>query len=258
MGDQSPPPVGSELPPVPERPGAWHPAALVIGCSSSVILLASWLLEPTRSLWLDLDERVFWSLNGSLACCKAWQVFWALANNRAVDIVAALAMIGLYLHFLLGEDRHTRDRLLAVGAMLTGLVLVAVQIGKAFPYSRPSATLIHPSAMRLTELVAWLPTKDASTDTFPGDHAAVLFICAGVITVYLPRAYAAAAWTLAVVFMIPRLVSGAHWLTDDVVGAASFAGLVLTCTFATPLHRVLTDNLERVIARLRARWRGSA
>jgi membrane-associated phospholipid phosphatase len=257
MTDQSPSPTESQRLPVPVRPGTWHPSALVVGCSACVLLLASWLLEPTRSLWLALDEKVFWALNSSLSCCRAWQVFWALANNRLVDIVAALAMVGLYLHFLLGEGRGAKDRLLAIGAMLSGLVLIAVQMGKAFPYRRPSATLIHSSAIRLTELVSWLPTKDASTDTFPGDHAAVLFICAGVITVYLPRAYAAAAWTIAVVFLVPRLVSGAHWLTDDVVGAASFAGLVLTCTFATPLHRVLTDNLERVIARLLARRRGS-
>ena len=253
MGDQSPPPAGSERPSVPERPGTWHPVALALGCSLSVALLASWLLEPTRSLWLALDERVFWALNGSLACCRAWQVLWALANNRMVDIVAALAMVGLYLHFMLRAGPVARNRLVAVGAMLTGLVLFAVQIGKALPIRRPSATLMHPSAFRLTELVSWLPTKDASADTFPGDHATVLFICAGVITLYLPRAYAAAAWTLAAVFMVPRLVSGAHWVTDDLVGAVSVAGFVLTCTFATPLHRIMTDHLERVIGRLRAR-----
>ncbi len=242
---------------MPERPGNWHPAALALGCSLSVVVFASWFLGPTRYLWLALDEKVFWALNGSLACCRRWQVFWAFANNRAVDIFAALGMIGLYLHFMVRAGHHARDRLLAIGVMLTGLVLVAVQIGKALPITRPSATLIHPSAIRLAELVSWLPTKDSSADTFPGDHAVVLFICAGVITIYLPRVYAAAAWTLAIVFMLPRLVSGAHWLTDDVVGAASLAGFALTCTFATPLHRALTDRIEHLIERLPPRRRGS-
>ncbi|MEJ2187981.1 MAG: hypothetical protein P8Y93_00960, partial [Acidobacteriota bacterium] len=141
MTDQSTAPAGKGQPSLRERPGMWHPVALALGCSVSVALLASWLLEPTRSLWLALDERVFWSLNGSLACCRAWQVLWALANNRMVDVVAAVAMVGLYLHFMLRAGPVARDRLVAVGAMLTGLVLVAVQIGKALPIRRPSATL---------------------------------------------------------------------------------------------------------------------
>jgi len=243
--------------PFSRRPGRWHPAALALGCGLSAALLASYFLEPTRSLWLALDQRVFWTLNRSLAWCRAWQVFWAIANSRASDIVAGLLMVGLYAHFMLRRARRATTELIAIGLMLTGLILVAVQIGKAIPYERPSATEVDGGALRLSELVAWIPTKDSSADTFPGDHAMVLFICAGVITFYLPRAYAIAAWVLAAVFMVPRVVSGGHWLTDDVVGSAAIAGAVLSCTFATPLHRITTDVLERVVRRARGCRGGS-
>jgi len=236
----------------PDRPGRWHPVALAFGWGLSAVLLASWLVEPTRSVWIAMDEAVFWALNDSLSRGKAWQVFWALANSRASDVVAAFTMIGLYLHFMHGRGRDARDRLIAVGTMLTGLVIVSVQIGKAIPYSRLSATLVYPGALRLAERVSWIPVKDSSTDTFPGDHATVLLVCAGVITFYLPRAYAVGAWILAVTFMAPRVVDGAHWLSDETVGAVAIAGAVLTCTFATPLHRIMTDRLERLIRRVPA------
>jgi len=214
---------------IPHRPEDWHPAAFILGCGLSIALLMSWFFEPTRSLWLTFDEKVFWALNDSLAWGRDWQVFWAIANNRAVDIVAALSMIGLFAHFVLRKARDRMDFFVAVGLMLTGLIYVGSQLR--------------------------IPTKDLSSDSFPGDHATVLFICAGVATYYLPRAYAAATWAMAIVFMAPRLMGGAHWMTDYLVGSAAVAGFVLFYVFATPLHSIMTDRLELLIRRYRTRWR---
>jgi membrane-associated phospholipid phosphatase len=225
---------------------------LLLGCGASVVLFMSWYLEPTRSLWLTIDDRVFWALNGSLAGVRSWQIFWAAANERAADIVVALCILGLFARFLLGEGRNRKDAVAAIFLMLTGLVIAGVEIGKALPISRLSPTLVHPDALRLSELVFWMPTKDASGDCFPGDHATALLIFAGVVTFYLPRTYAAAAWVIAIVFMIPRAVDGAHWLTDDLVGSVAVAGVVLSCVFATPLHNIMTNGLGLLIDRLRS------
>jgi membrane-associated phospholipid phosphatase len=240
---------------IPHRPEDWHPAAFFLGCGLSIALLMSWFFEPTRSLWLALDENVFWALNNSLAWGRGWQVFWAIANNRAVDIVAALCIIGLFAHFVLRKARDRMDFFVAVGLMLTGLIYVGSQLTGAIFVERPSPTLVHPNAMHLSELVFWIPTKDVSSDGFPGDHATVLLICAGVITFYLPRCYAATAWAIAIVFMAPRLMSGAHWVTDYLVGSGAVAGFVLSYVFATPLHSIMIGGLEGIIRRYRARWR---
>jgi membrane-associated phospholipid phosphatase len=234
------------------RPAAWRPAVFFFGCGLSIALLVSWFLEPTRSLWLAIDEKVFWTLNRSLAAGNAWQVIWAAVNNRAADVVMALTMIGLFAHFALRKGRNEINATIAVFLMLSGLAIVGVQIGKAVSVDRWSPTLLHPDALRLSELVSWLPTKDNSGDSFPGDHATALLIWAGIVTAYLPRAYAAAAWVLAILFMTPRVVGGAHWLTDDLVGSVAIAGFVLSCVFATPLHSILTERLERMVRRLRA------
>ena len=237
------------------RPEDWHPAAFVSGCALSIAYLVSWLLEPTRSLWLALDERVFWALNETLGKGETWQIFWAVANNRAVDIVAALCMIGIFAVFVLRKGRDRTDVFVAVGLLLTGLIYSASQIAGAIMIERPSPTMVHPDALRLSQLVSWIPTKDISGDGFPGDHAVVLLISAGIFTYYLPRAYAVAAWVLAVVFIIPRIVSGAHWLTDDLVGSVAVAGFVLAYVLGTPLHSIITDRLERLVHRCRSRGR---
>jgi membrane-associated phospholipid phosphatase len=81
----------------------------------------------------------------------------------------------------------------------------------------------------------------------------VLLLCAGIFSFYLPRAYAAGAWLLTLVFSAPRLMGGGHWLTDVVVGATAVAGFVLSWTLATPLHSVTKDALERFFGRIRRR-----
>ena len=57
--------------------------------------------------------------------------------------------------------------------------------------------------------------------------------------------------------MVPRIVSGAHWLTDDLVGSVAVAGFVLSYELTTPLHSIMTDRLERLVRRCRSRWRSS-
>ena len=217
--------------------------------------MLSWFIEPTRSLWLALDDRFFFAVNHSLARATGWQVFWAVANNRMVDIVSALIFVALYGSYVRRYHRQQIDLWIARGLLLTGMVVAAKQIAEALAMlvGRISPTLAHPDAIRLSQLVPAFPTKDTGHVVFPGDHATILLVCAGAATFYLPRGYAAVAWIAAVGFSIPRLVGGGHWLTDDLVGAVAVAGFILAYVFATPLHRVVTDRLEKVVRQIRAR-----
>ncbi len=232
----------------------WHPVAFAAGCGFCVLLLVSWFIEPTRPLWLALDDHFFFAVNRTLASSRGCQIFWAIANTRGVDIVSALTFVALYSHCVRRHDRLQVDLSIARGLLLTGLVVAAKQIAEALAVlvGRTSPTLVYPGAVRLSELVPEFPTKDAGYVVFPGDHATILLVCAGFMTFYLPRRYSVVAWIAAVAFSIPRLVGGGHWLTDDLVGAVAVAGFVLTYVFATPFHRIVTDRLETAVKRIRA------
>lgn len=240
-------------PKVAYMPGRWHPVVLVLGLGFSTLLMASFFLEPGSSLWLALDERLFWTLNRTLLWGPWYQELIAVATSPFVDIAGGLSMLGLYLHFAAHRGHTDTTEVTAICLLLLLLILVAVQIAKAIPYDRPSGTLVFTDALRLNGLVTWIHSKDSSRDTFPGDHGTVLLVFAGLTSIYLPRAYAAAAWLLVLIFIFPRLVSGAHWLSDVAVGSVSIAGVVLTATFATPLHRFLLDRLACMARRLHRR-----
>jgi len=235
-----------------DRPEDWHPSAIVAGSVISIALLASWFVEPTRSVWMALDLRFFWATNDTLAWGRPWQTLWAAANFRAVDLIPAVLMVGLYGHYVFRRGRDQLARWFAVGLMLTGLLVAAKRFADALSVvNRRSPTLVFADAHRLSDLVPWIPTKDTAVDSFPGDHSMVLLICAGVLSFYLPRAWAVIAWIIAVVFTMPRLMSGAHWLSDNLVGSLALALFLLTWVLATPLHSVTTDGLEGLFGHLK-------
>lgn len=215
--------------------------------------MLSWLMEPTRSFWLALDDNAFWAMNNSLNWGESWQKLWAIANNRAFDLAAAVSMLSLFAYRAWVDDRKKLNHYLALGLFLFITLIVAMQLGKALPIERPSATAHFPEALRLTELVPDISTKDYSGDSFPGDHGLVLLICAGFALAYLPPLYALLAALFCLIFTLPRLMSGAHWLTDEIVGAVAVGSFILSWVFASPLHNKAISKIEKWVASIRHR-----
>ena len=95
---------------------------------------------------------------------------------------------------------------------------------------------------------AW-ELKDRSSQSFPGDHASVLLIWGMFMTVFARRTgQVLVIWSLALLFMMPRLVAGAHWGQDDYIGGVLLALLALAWGYYTPFAAKVTDVLLRVTA----------
>lgn len=83
----------------------------------------------------------------------------------------------------------------------------------------------------------------------PGDHASVLLIWAMFMTVYSRTVgQRVIIWALAFLFMMPRLVAGAHWGQDDYIGGVMIALLALGWSCYTPFAAMATRFLLGVTA----------
>jgi Kdo2-lipid A phosphotransferase len=230
--------------------GQWRPLILIFANLFGILLFASWLLEPTRSLWMQLDNWAFWAMNNSLAEGRTWQWLWAITNHRLFDLVAAASMLLLYGHRSLIGDRENLNRYIAIGILLLLTALIASQIGKALPIDRISGTFEYPEALRVSNLVPVL-AKDTAIDSFPGDHGLILLLFAGFVSFFMPRSYGVIALIMMIAFTLPRLMSGAHWLTDEIVGALSIGVIFLSWVLATPLQGIALDKIEGWVERRR-------
>ncbi|HQW29365.1 MAG TPA: phosphatase PAP2 family protein [Verrucomicrobiales bacterium] len=174
--------------------------------------------------WKQLDYNVFGNLNGGLRDNRTAQMIWAAANNRAFDLVSA-ALLGLVVWISVFRKAIPEERLeqLKVGIFLLIVTVVLVQAFRftVFDFSRLSPSLIITDlAVRLSQLdhITWT-LKDTSASSFPGDHGAVLLVGVVYITYFSGRRWGALAIMVAILCALPRLIAGAHWATDILVGS---------------------------------------
>jgi membrane-associated phospholipid phosphatase len=229
--------------------GTWRPRQCIAGLTAAAALFASWIAPASRGWWDALDHAVFSALNPSLANPGLWQSFWAVANWRPFDLVAA-AIIFSFVLLWLRADRGDRVRFKLAHFLAFCLLLL---LGKACEhllldftgYRRASPTLAFPDAVRLSELVTWLAVKDRGSTTFPGDHAFVIFATVGFLWICAGRRHGIIALLVLLPFTLPRVVAGAHWMTDILVGGGVMALLLLSLGYATPLAGTLAGRIER-------------
>ncbi|MDX1514861.1 MAG: phosphatase PAP2 family protein [Gammaproteobacteria bacterium] len=221
-------------------PGEWHLGWLVACPILSVALLASKFLPPFAGLWQRVDLAVFELTNASLLSGNAWQWLWALTNHRAFDAVAGGFFLVIFLCYIVKARGRARVERFAAGGFLFAWTVIVLDVSSnwIFDFRHPSPTLVVVDAVRLSELVPQFKLKDSSGASFPGDHGTALIMFTVMIWFYAGRRPGLLAAAGASLFALPRLMSGAHWLSDIAVGSVSVALIALALALATPLHAV--------------------
>lgn len=219
----------------------------------AVCLVASWLVPPFAAVWDWIDASVFRALNGSLAWGMSWQLFWAMANCRGFDAIAGSLIVGLFACFLRSSHIQHRLALVLSFGVTTAMALVwQLAIGQLFieqllAYERPSPTAVYENANRLSLLFPEWKPKDYSPWSFPSDHGYVLATLVGFFWFHGNRRFFWAALTIGVVLALPRLVSGAHWLSDVVVGSGAMTLTFVAIFFLTSAHDHLVWRLVSLL-----------
>lgn len=202
----------------------------------ALLLLILWLWGPTRELMNGFDFWLFDKLNGSLALNETWLKLWGLLSTRPFDAVVGVILLCLLIRgdWLLPANQVRR---LTFGFIVTLLILVVIRVLYAkiahhLHWQHASLSMLMDKAIHLSDHFpdwerVW-EIKDRSKRSFPGDHASVLLVWALFMSLFARRAgQFLLIWALAVLFMLPRLVAGAHWGQDDYIGGLQMALLAL-------------------------------
>lgn len=211
-----------------------------------VALFLSWFLPANHGGWYTLDSAIFFFFNRHLATDPAFLHLVAITNNRAFDVISLLAMGLLYLYFYLKQDAAGRRRLVITGVVMLLTAVVLNQLGHLLPVKHPSPTLTFDNIYRVSELTG-IPTKDASSDSFPGDHGMMLIIFSCFMLRYFGRRAFAVALLITLVFSLPRVMIGAHWFTDIAVGSLSVVLVGASWVLMTPCSDWIVDRLNRLL-----------
>lgn len=224
------------------------PYILLLNAAGFALFL-SWYLPANHGFWFPLDSGIFHFFNQLLAKSQAFLWLVAITNNRAFDGFSLLAMGCLMLSFWRKEDAPGRRRIIAIGLVMLLIAVVVNQLAQGLmPVKRSSPSLYFPNINRVSELLH-ISTKDASKDSFPGDHGMMLLIFSAFMLRYFGKKAFGVALIIVVVFVFPRVMIGAHWLTDIVVGSLSAVLIGLPWCLMTPLSDRLIALFDRYLPR---------
>jgi membrane-associated phospholipid phosphatase len=185
----------------------------------SLLLVSSWSYGVTREYWDWLDRWVFDATNPLLnELGGVWSWFWAVLSIRIADLIPFFII--LWFFYAKGVIFESKDRLVGlIGFALLGVVMLFVRELLDFyvdynHLNRASPTMLIGEAVRLSSMYPDFGLKDYSGDSFPGDHAAVLFTWLGYCLFFVRNKWTAWILFVVVLFVMPRLMAGAHWMSD--------------------------------------------
>ncbi len=219
------------------------------------LVYLSWLNPYTRPLWDILDQKTFTFLNRWVQKSPFWQNFWAFTGHRTMDYIHDIVMLLFFVLSIKWASKELKGR--KVAELIFSVLFIAAIIwflnGPLAPefvhLRRDSPTVVDRAAFRLSSVIDWIKVKDHSRKSFPGDHAttAILFAC--LIFHLMGKRVGLIATFYAVFFCLPRLIVGAHWLTDNLIGSASIAVVATSLAFGTPFANWCITAIEKKFKR---------
>jgi membrane-associated phospholipid phosphatase len=221
----------------------------------SLLLVSSWSYGATREYWDWLDRWVFDATNPLLnELGGVWSWFWAVLSIRIADLIPFFII--LWFFYAKGVIFESKDRLVGlIGFALLGVVMLFVRELLDFyvdynHLNRASPTMLIGEAVRLSSMYPDFGLKDYSGDSFPGDHAAVLFTWLGYCLFFVRNKWTPWILFVVVLFVMPRLMAGAHWMSDIMVGGISTALTALAFGLYTPLLNTPQKILNKITNRI--------
>lgn len=219
----------------------------------ALLLLLSWFIPPTKWLWAEFDVWAFQLLNGTLKNAPFTQIFWALANVKLADLFGAAFIVTFTLLYVFDAGKKEAPHRLAqffyyliwfeIGILSLKELLFYLLV--AINFLRDSPSLVFADTILLSKAVPWLKIKDSSHWCYPSDHAFIVLEWVGFICFYAGWRLGAVAFVSSWLFILPRLIGGAHWMTDVLLGSVPLALFFVAIACYTPLYPFFMKYLER-------------
>jgi membrane-associated phospholipid phosphatase len=229
-----------------------HPFALCASLFIPTALIGSWKYSRTvKQFWDELDKKTFITLNNIVKRFPQTRWITALCTTHRFDFFTDIIMLfTIYNAIQLdGPDNSRREGFIRFGsyAVITFILykVVAYLMVTFIKPRRKSPTLVL-GGYRLSKLDTSMNLKDSSPESFPGDHTAIVMLFSAYMMTFKSLYFSVLSVVFAVLCSIPRLISGAHWLTDALIGATSIVSIVLGIYYGTPLHHVSTKLLTNL------------
>jgi len=237
----------------------WDLGRLTLCNLVPLALLGFWLWPAGQMLCVIFDEWLFHLLNAPLATNPTWLHIWAVASLRPFDAVVGVILLALLIRgnwvFKAGDVRRAFFGFFAILLLMLVIRTLFSKVAAHLGWQHQSPSMVIAGAVQMSDYFPGLEKtwelKDRSSQSFPGDHASVLIIWALFMSLFSRTlGQWLTVWSLALLFMLPRLVAGAHWGQDDYIGGMLLAVWALGWGYYTPFAARASEFFMRLTAPL--------
>lgn len=206
---------------------------LVLGASIlSFILIVTWITPASRAFWGFIDAVCYNCLHAFFLKTDVFQKFWAVMNSRIGDNASHVIFTLLFVIYIFKESKNRWLRTRQVAFIYIAVILSIIssnviqsQLAKIISIKRDSPSLVLGHKVALSKVLPELKNvKDSSRRSFPGDHAMTLILLTFFIFLITKNPIIRAIAVIdSIIFILPRLISGGHWITDIIMGSFPIA-----------------------------------
>jgi membrane-associated phospholipid phosphatase len=196
---------------------------IAISSSLLAICLAIYMIPALLSIVLLVDEKAFYWFNGSLDIGYSWQLLWFYMNHNYEKNLNLVVFVLINVLIIINQPKETRKKFVVhflwlIMFMQIAFLLKDLLFVKILQVKRLSPSLTLQPFISLSELFSSNEVKVVSGSSFPSGHAFSAAFWAIFTCSFVQRKYWPLIWLVAVPIIMNRLFSGAHWLSDIVVG----------------------------------------
>ena len=218
----------------------------------TLILFFSFFWEGTQALWQTLDILFFKWMNSPLEGSPKAQLFWAFSNLRAADWIEDGVFILLFIIYIKnfkGKTRQQKIYDLMTSCLFAAIVDLYINHGLFRTWVRIehlSPSLLTESFVSVADIFSWTRVKVSSRASFPGDHGTTaLFFPAVMAGLRAPRPLLLISFAIGLFYCLPRMVVGAHGISDLIVGSGGIVIFFSSWFFCTPLFNISSSVLQK-------------
>ncbi len=233
----------------------WNIRYLIFSHILVACLVFSIFYQPLYSLtWKLLDEGCSHFLTSTITRSSFWQNFWALANHRIGDAIEDICFVLFFIWLIKttpkgGKLKKSAEFIFL--ALLTAAVVIFINnllFKQIVHIKRHSPSLILDSLPRLSDYISWIKVKSASKASFPSDHSttAVMFVT-NFFLLSKNRPLLITVSLYGIFLCCPRLIAGAHWITDILCGSTSVVLIIFSWALCSPFASFCIKKIHKML-----------
>jgi membrane-associated phospholipid phosphatase len=222
----------------------------LIGSFIIFILSYSWYIPFFYQIWDKIDLSIAISFNAFFKDKLFLQKIVAFVNSRYGDWSYETIVAFIYIFSAFKKDKEERKKTLFF-LLIVIAITVLVQIGVNSIICRKVLSLSRLSPSHVFNLpvdfsVFNFPHNHIFTNhSFPSDRSTTLIICVLFSFSFLKKFPASLILILSIISASSRLIVGAHWMSDIILGGFIISFFIWIITPSKMLHKMLEKRINR-------------